>query len=327
MSTSGSQTRPSDSVVKQLYAHSGNSCAFPKCDHRLVDGGTILGEICHIRAAKPDGPRYDPNQTAVERHGYDNLILLCGVHHKMVDDDPDSYTVEKLTELKKRHVAHLATLTDAEAEQGARLLIEHSALSIGQSGGITANSFHQVINNYAPSEMTEDVFLRQSEARRLLAPELQRTIDRVLYIHGRAIANFISHSANTNTKPTDVKQDFIPHWPSLYPNAPQLRELAEDAAAALIAYYDSLHSLNDEVNDWWGREGQLPVNLFNSFLHRASKCLRLALICIDKFELEALIPPPYESWGTISFRINQALTSEEQARIAHLSRFEAKATK
>jgi hypothetical protein len=106
-----------------------------------------------------------------------------------------------------------------------------------------------------------------------------------------------------------------------------VRELAEDAAAALIAYYDSLHSLNDDVNDWWGREGQLPVNLFNSFLHRASKCLRLALICIDKFELEALIPPPYESWGTISFRINQALKSEEQARIAHLARFEAKAKK
>ena len=92
----------------------------------------------------------------------------------------------------------------------------------------------------------------------------------------------------------------------------------------LSAYYDSLHSLNDDVNDWWGREGQLPVNLFNGFLHRASKCLRLALICIDKFELEALIPPPYESWGTISFRINQALKSEEQARAGHLARSEAK---
>jgi len=33
---------------------------------------------------------------------------------------------------------------------------------------------------------------RQSEARRYLAPELHRTIERVLYIHGRAIPNFIS---------------------------------------------------------------------------------------------------------------------------------------
>jgi len=128
-------------------------------------------------------------------------------------------------------------------------------------------------------------------------------------------------------KPTDLKQDFIPHWPKLYPNAPQFRDLVEEDAAALVAYYDSLHALNDDVNDWWGREGQLPVNLFNTFLHRASKCLRLALICIEKFELEALIPPPYESWGTISFRINQALKSEEQARSAHIARSEADARK
>jgi hypothetical protein len=145
---------------------------------------------------------------------------------------------------------------------------------------------------------------RHSAARRFLAPELQRTIDRVLYIHGRAAVNFVSHSADTTVKPTDLKQDFIPHWPTLYPNAPHVRDLAEEDAAALSAYYDSLHSLNDEVNGWWGREGQLPVNLFNVFLHRASKCLRLALICIEKFDLEVLIPPPYESWGTISFRIN-----------------------
>jgi len=166
---------------------------------------------------------------------------------------------------------------------------------------------------------------RHSEARRLLAPELQRTIDRVLYIHGRAIANFVSHSADSSIKPTDLKQDFIPHWPKLYPNSPSVRDLAEEDAAALISYYDSLHALDDDVNDWWGREGQLPVDLFNTFLHRASRCLRLALICIEKFELETLIPPPYESWGTISFRINQSLNSEEQARNAHLARSETNA--
>lgn len=168
---------------------------------------------------------------------------------------------------------------------------------------------------------------RHSEARRFLAPELQRTIERVLFIHGRALANFVSHSAGTKMKPTDPRQDFIPHWPKLYPHAPQVRDLAEEDVAALAAYYDSLHALNDDVSDWWGREGQLPVNLFNSFLHKASKCLRLALICIEKFELEALIPPPYESWGTISFRINQALKSEEQARSAHIARAEANARK
>ncbi len=106
---------------------------------------------------------------------------------------------------------------------------------------------------------------------------------------------------------------------------PAHRDLGEDDAAALVSHYDSLHFLNDDVNDWREREGQLPVNLFNAFLHGASKCLRLALICIERFELEAFIPPPYESWGTISFRIDQALKSEAQARSAQLARVEAKA--
>jgi hypothetical protein len=193
---------------------------------------------------------------------------------------------------------------------------------LGPNTRINHNSVDQSENLATVNSLS-----RQSEARRFLAPELQRTIDRVLYIHGRAAANFVCHSADTKVKPTDLKQDFIPHWPSLYPNASQVRDLAEEDAAALIDYYDSLHALNDDVNDWWGREGQLPVNLFNTFLHRASKCLRLALICIEKFELEAQIPPPYESWGTISFRINQALKSEEQARNAHMARSEANAKK
>lgn len=168
---------------------------------------------------------------------------------------------------------------------------------------------------------------RQREARRILAPELQRTIERVLFIHGRALANFLAHSTNSSLKPNDVKQDFLPHWPNLYPNAPVVRELAEDDAAALTAYYDSLHALNEEVNDWWARDGQLAVNLFNVFRNKASRSLRLALGCIERFDLETLIPPPYESWGTISSRIRDALRSEEQIMQAHLQRAAAKTTK
>lgn len=198
----------------------------------------------------------------------------------------------------------------------------------GANARLNMSSVDQSSNSASETDAArEQSANRHSEARRFLAPELQRTIDRVLYIHGKALANFVSHAADTKVKPTDLKQDFIPHWPNLFPKASQVRDLVEEDAAALVAYYDSLHALNDDVNDWWERDGQLPVNLFNTFLHRASTCLRLALICIEVFELETLIPPPYESWGTISFRINQALKSEEQARSAHLARSAANARK
>ena len=87
--------------------------------------------------------------------------------------------------------------------------------------------------------------------------------------------------------------------------------------------YDSLHTLAKFVDDWWEREGQLPVNIFNMILHSADKSLRLALICIKEFDLEAMYPPQYEAWGTISSRIERSLSSAEQARTNHIARFEA----
>ena len=53
----------------------------------------------------------------------------------------------------------------------------------------------------------------------------------------------------------------------------------------------SLNALSDNVNGWWEREGQLPVNIFNSFLHGVEKSLTLAQVCIDRFDLDRRYPP------------------------------------
>jgi hypothetical protein len=166
----------------------------------------------------------------------------------------------------------------------------------------------------------EEKSRRQSEARQYLAPELYRTIERALYIHERAIPNFSSASAENQIKPNDRKDDFIPYWPVLYPTAPQFRDLPGDKAAALITFYDSLHSLAKFVEDWWEREGQLSENIFNAILHNADKSLRFALICIKEFDLEQMYPPQYESSSTISSRIERSLSSAEEARKHHIAR-------
>ena len=68
---------PTTATIKRLFAVSGNRCAFPGCTLPLVDpdSGTVLGEICHIKARSPEGSRYDLTQTEVERHAFDNLLL------------------------------------------------------------------------------------------------------------------------------------------------------------------------------------------------------------------------------------------------------------
>lgn len=161
----------------------------------------------------------------------------------------------------------------------------------------------------------EDKIKRESDARRYFAPELHRIVERVLYIHDRAIPNFTCALMEDGVKPTDLQEDFIPYMPVLYPNAVQFKDLSGDDAIALIAFYDSLHDLEKFVNEWWEREGQLPANIFNMVLHHATDSLTLAEVCIERFELEKLFPPKYESWGTLTSRIerskNSALASRE----------------
>ena len=165
---------------------------------------------------------------------------------------------------------------------------------------------------------------RHDEARRYFVPELYRTIERVLYIHGRAIPNFICASAEGDIKPNDLQQDFMPYWPVLYPNSVQFHDLSGDEATILVAFYDSLNMLADFVKDCWNREGQLPVNIFLMILHNSESSLKLAKACIEKFDLETLCPPPYAAWGTLTSRIDRSLSISANAMKCHQERWQAK---
>ena len=95
---------PSDKTIKRLFALSGNLCAYPGCTLPIVESaGTVTGEICHIRARKAGGPRFDPAQAEDDRQAFANLLLLCRHHHKIVDSEPDLYSVDALLEIKAIH--------------------------------------------------------------------------------------------------------------------------------------------------------------------------------------------------------------------------------
>jgi len=97
----------SDKTRKALWARSGNRCAI--CRHELVTNPTsrsresVVGEECHIISSKPGGPRYDSGFPLAKIDKPENLILLCRVHHKMVDDQRETYTVAVLSSLKENH--------------------------------------------------------------------------------------------------------------------------------------------------------------------------------------------------------------------------------
>ncbi|MCC8952722.1 hypothetical protein H8B02_04335 [Bradyrhizobium sp. Pear77] len=107
-------TDPTLPTIKRLFALSGNRCAFPNCQHPMVvveSAGTVTGKSCHIKGNKPGSKRYDPAQSETERQSFENLILLCGFHHDVIDGDDSTYTVEQLREMKRRHESTVTAAT------------------------------------------------------------------------------------------------------------------------------------------------------------------------------------------------------------------------
>ncbi|HEY2102740.1 MAG TPA: hypothetical protein VGH08_05770 [Chthoniobacterales bacterium] len=164
MATGREPTAPSRATIKRLFARSSNRCAFPKCGEAIVQGETIVGEICHIKAANSEGPRYDPQQTAAERHGYDNLVLMCGTHHTVIDADEDAYTVEHLTKLKITHEGRATPISDDVAERASLLLISQPVTTVNQSGGITAHTINVTVNSpRSPSQQAKTWMLQPTK--------------------------------------------------------------------------------------------------------------------------------------------------------------------
>jgi len=95
--------RATPATIKRLFAVSGDMCAFPKCTQPLVHLGKVTGRICHIKAAKLGGPRHDVTQSEEERHGFANLLIMCPIHHDVIDADIVTYTVERLAAIKADH--------------------------------------------------------------------------------------------------------------------------------------------------------------------------------------------------------------------------------
>lgn len=150
-------------VIKRLFAQSGNQCAFPTCTTPIVEGETVLGEVCHIAAASAQGPRYDANQTEEQRNGFDNLILLCPTHHTVIDADLEAYTISRLTKMKGNHEKQSKTVPEAEASGGALLIIDNSIRSENQSGGMTAQTVNAGTINISNSSTANDRTLKAVE--------------------------------------------------------------------------------------------------------------------------------------------------------------------
>lgn len=81
-------------------------CSNPECRRPTVganaaqDGTIIIGVAAHICAASPGGPRYNVAETPEARRSKENGLWLCQNCGRLVDADPQRFTVEQLAKWK-----------------------------------------------------------------------------------------------------------------------------------------------------------------------------------------------------------------------------------
>ncbi|MCP1455247.1 HNH endonuclease signature motif containing protein [Pseudomonas kilonensis] len=95
-----------ETTSKLLWGRAAGMCSNPTCKTDLTfilenGAGFNVGEMAHVIASKPSGPR------GVEAGGsdsYENLLLLCPTCHRMIDKAPaGEYSIERLHEWKSAH--------------------------------------------------------------------------------------------------------------------------------------------------------------------------------------------------------------------------------
>jgi hypothetical protein len=129
-----------------LWARAAGMCSHPDCKQRLVVEGapgadaTPVGEAAHIVAWSKDGPRGGEEIDRRKLNDYDNLILLCGHHHRVADKLAKTHGVEDLRAWKTEHegwvtgattVAGLVPWTVVVQEDGSRMDAAEAELALG----------------------------------------------------------------------------------------------------------------------------------------------------------------------------------------------------
>ena len=105
-----------DTTKLRLFVVAGGRCEFDGCnqylmDHHLTHDHGNFGEMAHIVAFQPEGPRGTNAARPVDINEPDNLMFLCPQCHKLIDDHPDEYTRETLQKYKQAHEDRIFRLT------------------------------------------------------------------------------------------------------------------------------------------------------------------------------------------------------------------------
>ena len=214
-----------------------------------TDDPSIVGELCHIVAESSDGPRGESPLTNQQRNSYNNLVVMCNVHHKLIDDQSGYYTVDRLHTIKLEHESFVQSLLNRKSplqlrnEENVAGYVDEWALRSDLDDWSAWTSY---LLGGDPSILVE-----RFEALRNLSPwllsriwpengfaELQRALENFRHVAGGFVMTFERHSEGRG----DGGENEQYHFKKFY----KIREYNEELYSQLLREYECQVALVDD---------------------------------------------------------------------------------
>ena len=111
-----------------LFVRAGGRCEFDGCNkyllrHHLTLTEGNFGEMAHVVAFSPQGPRGARRTDSKRLNSIANLMLLCSGCHKLIDRHVAKYKVTTLRRFKQRHEDRIHRLTGTQPGHETRVVI------------------------------------------------------------------------------------------------------------------------------------------------------------------------------------------------------------
>ena len=108
----GRNKSPSENTIRILCSKAAGMCEFFGCNKRLFFDNVNRKKlnnayVAHIVASSINGPRGNKILSPLLSDKLENLMLMCADHHKLIDSDTQTYTVEVLKKMKAEHESRI----------------------------------------------------------------------------------------------------------------------------------------------------------------------------------------------------------------------------
>ena len=152
-------------VQSALWARASGRCQYRGCNQDLIgdlisgNEDALFGFIAHIVADSATGPRGDPARSPKLAKSLDNLMLLCSVHHKLIDvDDEGGHPELLLLAMKAEHEARVSLLTGIDSDRASHVLRFGASIGINEALVSTRAIFTAMPPDHHPaSQQTIDL--------------------------------------------------------------------------------------------------------------------------------------------------------------------------